>query len=191
MKFKDSSLAHKYLDGLDGVEIGGSAHNPFHIAGCRNIDYTASMETVFKLEEVKVCGEAMQVDIVADGAHLPLEDGSQDYVLSSHVLEHFRDPIGCLKEWMRVLKPGGYIFAIIPHCDRTFDKGRPITSAVELFERHMGKIADPKTDAHHNVWRMEDFLDLADLMELVVVDSQDPDDKVGNGFTVVMRKGDG
>ena len=29
MKFKESALAHKYLDGLKGLEIGASAHNPF------------------------------------------------------------------------------------------------------------------------------------------------------------------
>ena len=29
MKFRESAIAHKYLDGLKGIEIGGSAHNPF------------------------------------------------------------------------------------------------------------------------------------------------------------------
>jgi hypothetical protein len=29
MKFMESKLAHQYLDGLKGIEIGGSAHNSF------------------------------------------------------------------------------------------------------------------------------------------------------------------
>lgn len=29
MKFPESALAHKYLDGLKGIEIGGAAHNSF------------------------------------------------------------------------------------------------------------------------------------------------------------------
>ena len=27
--YPESNLAHKYLDGLEGIEIGWSAHNPF------------------------------------------------------------------------------------------------------------------------------------------------------------------
>ena len=29
IKFAESKLAHQFLDGLTGLEIGGSAHNPF------------------------------------------------------------------------------------------------------------------------------------------------------------------
>ena len=29
MKFKEHILAHKFLDGLQGLEIGAAAHNPF------------------------------------------------------------------------------------------------------------------------------------------------------------------
>ena len=43
MKFKDSQLAHKYLDGLKGLEIGGSAHNPFNL-DTLNVDYTDDIE---------------------------------------------------------------------------------------------------------------------------------------------------
>jgi len=46
MKFKESALAHKLLDGLAGLEIGGSAHNSFGLK-TRNVDYTAEL-TCFK-----------------------------------------------------------------------------------------------------------------------------------------------
>ena len=39
MKFKESALAHRLLDGLEGIEIGGSAHNPFGLK-TRNVDYS-------------------------------------------------------------------------------------------------------------------------------------------------------
>jgi hypothetical protein len=29
MKFREHALAHKFLDGLKGLEIGAAAHNPF------------------------------------------------------------------------------------------------------------------------------------------------------------------
>ena len=188
-KFKDSALAHYFLDGKEGVEIGGAAHNPFNIAGCKNVDYTDSMETIFKKAEIANCGEAMKVDIVADGAKLPFASESLDYIVSSHVMEHFYDPIGVLEHWMEILRPGGIIFAIIPHKDRTFDTNRKCTTQKELVQRHMNpnlKIED--THEHYSVWRTADFLEMCKHMGLNVVASQDIDDKVGNGFTVVIRK---
>jgi len=45
-----------------------------------------------------------------------------------------------------------------------------------------------ESDDHHHwcVWRTADFLALCAHIGLTVIEHQDPDDKVGNGFTVVM-----
>ncbi len=43
-----------------------------------------------------------------------LVDNSQDFVHSSHCLEHMVDPKTALKNWVRVCKPGGYIVCTIP-----------------------------------------------------------------------------
>ena len=134
MKFRESALAHKLLDGLNGIEIGGSAHNSFGL-NSRNVDFTKQM-TVFKEEEIRVCGEALPVDIAAPGDELPLEDNSVDFVINSHVIEHFSDPIKALKEWHRVVRPGGYIYVTAPHKERIFDKDRDRTTLAELIERH-------------------------------------------------------
>jgi hypothetical protein len=58
MKFKESQLAHKYLDGLEGLEIGGSAHNSFGL-NTKNIDITDSVDTIYKRDEEEICGEKM------------------------------------------------------------------------------------------------------------------------------------
>jgi ubiquinone/menaquinone biosynthesis C-methylase UbiE len=63
------------------------------------------------------------VDIVSPGDQLPLDDNSVDFVISSHVIEHFPDPIKALKEWYRVVKPGGYLYIIAP---RRIRQGRRI-----------------------------------------------------------------
>src|SRR5574340_1459238 len=105
-KFPESKLAHKYLDNLKGIEIGGSAHNPFGL-NTLNVDFTASMETIFKKHEIEVCGEVMPVDIVASGDNLPFRSESQDFIIASHALEHFPDPIKVLKKWYRVIKKNG------------------------------------------------------------------------------------
>lgn len=47
-----------------------------------------------------------------------LEDfatGSQDFVFSSHLLEHIEDYRAALKEWWRVLKQGGHLCLYLPH----------------------------------------------------------------------------
>ncbi|GAA1119633.1 methyltransferase domain-containing protein [Kitasatospora arboriphila] len=47
--------------------------------------------------------------LVADGADLPLEDGSVDFVLLRYVLQHVPDPAAVLAEVRRVLRPGGRV----------------------------------------------------------------------------------
>jgi SAM-dependent methyltransferase len=192
--FRDSAVAHRFLDGLAGIEVGGSAHNPFHIAGCLNVDYT-DQATVFTAEQVRIYGEAARVDVVSQGDDLPFPDMSLDYVLSSHVLEHFYDPVGAIREWLRVVRPGGYVFMVVPHRDRTFDRDRSLTSVEELLGRHSPNGAadgsDDDTaqrDAHHSVWTTQTFLDFCTALDLRVVYVDDVDDKVGNGFTVVIQR---
>ena len=115
---KESKLAHKYLDGLNGIEIGASLHNPFNIKGgwC-NVDYSHNHS--FEHPAGKC-----PVNIVAYADRLPFKDNTLDYILSSHVIEHAFRPIKTIKEWLRVIKPGGYVFMIVPHKDRTFDKNK-------------------------------------------------------------------
>ncbi len=44
-------------------------------------------------------------------------DGHYDFVHSSHCLEHLIDPIEGLKNWLRVVKPGGYLIVTVPDED--------------------------------------------------------------------------
>ena len=184
--FPPSQLANKYLKGLRGIEIGGAAHNQFFL-NTLNVNFT-EQTTCFTRGEIENAGNILKVDIVANGDDLPFKDNTVDFVINSHVLEHFWDPIKTLKEWLRVVKPNGYLFLIIPHKDRTFDKDRARTSLQELIDRHNGIGADPGTHAHFSVWVTEDFLELCRHLDFKVVEFQDKDDKVGNGFSVVIQK---
>lgn len=186
--FPESQLAHHYLDGLSGLEIGASYHNPFGLR-TKNVDYTDSYGQYYKKLERKIAGRSVSVDIVAPGDAIPLSDESQDFVVSSHVLEHFPDPIKALKEWYRLIRSGGYIFMIIPHKERTFDREFPRTTLQELVRRHEGRIlAEPNVNDHYSVWVTEDITELIRYLGWNIVDVQDADDKAGNGFTVVVRK---
>jgi ADP-heptose:LPS heptosyltransferase/tetratricopeptide (TPR) repeat protein/SAM-dependent methyltransferase len=69
----------------------------------------------------KIVPEAVGVDIecapdiCADARKLPFDDGSMDYVFSSHCLEDLDDTGAALAEWMRVLRVGGNLVLYLPH----------------------------------------------------------------------------
>lgn len=46
-----------------------------------------------------------------------VKDGEFDFVHSSHCLEHLVDPKEGLKNWLRVLRPGGYLVITVPDED--------------------------------------------------------------------------
>jgi len=175
-------LARQYLGGLKGIEIGGAAQHDFGVDAI-NVDRYASMDTVYKRHERDVWGRAKPVDLVAPGDDLPFKDDAVDFVLASHVLEHIPDPIRALKEWVRVARE--YVFLVIPHRDRTFDRARALTPVSELVERHARGFAS-EDDRHWSVWTCESFLELCDHLGLPVIETRDPDCRKGNGFVVVI-----
>lgn len=204
MRFQESAIAHKYLDGLKGLEIGGSQHNSFGL-DTLNVDYTDDMETTFKQGEFQLCGEKMKVDVIANGDNLPFEDNSWDFVINSHVIEHFFDPIKALKEWHRVIKPGGYIFTIAPKQFALPGETRDCTKVEELIARHEGKMKPEEVDmsgyqtstvtglpldghGHWSVWNLPEFLDICSHLNYKVVEALETDDKVGNGFCVILQR---
>ncbi|QIX61416.1 class I SAM-dependent methyltransferase [Hymenobacter sp. BT18] len=52
--------------------------------------------------------------MVMDGARLDFADNSFDLVVASDVLEHIEDEEAALREWCRVLRPGGRIIVFVP-----------------------------------------------------------------------------
>jgi hypothetical protein len=50
-----------------------------------------------------------------DGRTLPFPDNSQDYIFTSHVLEHIPDYRHVLRDWHRVIKTGGHVVINVPH----------------------------------------------------------------------------
>ena len=55
-----------------------------------------------------------QLDIICDITAIPERDGSFDAVMCIEVLEHLPDPIGALKELVRLLHPGGMLVVTAP-----------------------------------------------------------------------------
>lgn len=185
-KTKDhSKTVSKYLKGLRGIEIGGAAHNDFGLDAL-NIDLkdNTKPQDAYYQEQIR-CGatKPKKVDIIASGDNLPFTDNSVDFVFSSHVLEHFFDPIKAIKEWLRVTKQGGYVVIIVPHKDRTTEKDKPRTTLQELIDRHEGQIINHHIgDNHFSCWITEDIIELCNYMKLNIIEYLDIDDAVGNVF---------
>ncbi len=184
--FSKSTHATTLLGDLSGVEVGGSAHNDYCLS-TRNIDFVDHVvqDTIYAREQRRLCGRVMPVDLIAPGNCIPIEDVSTDFVLASHVIEHFYDPIEAIIEWVRVAKR--YVYIVAPHRDRTFDRDREPTPVEELCKRHLEPASSrPTHDNHWSVWRTSEFVELVEFMGLPIECINDVDDKVGNGFTVVI-----
>src|SRR5262249_45425936 len=102
----------KYLNG-SGIEIG-ALHNPMDVDPKRaTVRYVDRMPLDEQRRHYPELGGYTLVhpNIIASADALPmLADGSQDFVIANHLLEHLPDPIGALKEWYRVLRAGGTLF---------------------------------------------------------------------------------
>ena len=103
-----------YLNGV-GVDIGCGRRTPVPWAITLDKDHP-------------------DADLKGDGAVLPFESGSLDWVLSCHSLEHFEDVVGVLTEWTRVLKPLGFLCLI--HPDR---RGVPLKGSPHADPDHKGE----------------------------------------------------
>ena len=130
-----------YIDGRRCLEIGGpssifreGSKIPIysHLGSLDNVDFSQrtlwSQDTEY--EGVRASsGRPTGRQFIADATELtPIDSGSYDVVLSSHVVEHIANPIRALTEWKRVLKEDGRILAVVPEGARIFDHARTATS---------------------------------------------------------------
>jgi len=53
-------------------------------------------------------------DMHFDLHDIPLEDNKYDVVFCNHVMEHVADPIRCMSELQRVMRPGGWAIMQVP-----------------------------------------------------------------------------
>ncbi len=63
-----------------------------------------------------------------------IPDRSYDFVLSSHALEHVANPVKALREWARVLRPGGALVVVLPDHRKTFDHRRRPTPVEHMLQ---------------------------------------------------------
>ena len=93
------------------IDIGaGSCPYRAHFAHCSYVtqDFVALREEQLRYSKYG------QIDYVCDAASVPVPDGSFDAILCSEVLEHYPAPIDLLREFARLLAPGGTLILTAP-----------------------------------------------------------------------------
>jgi ADP-heptose:LPS heptosyltransferase/predicted SAM-dependent methyltransferase len=81
---------------------------------------------VDSFKDEKLFGIKVKADILADALDLDVFGSEQfDCVYSSHVLEHIEDTRAALREWWRLVKPGGTLILYLPHRDLYPRIGQP------------------------------------------------------------------
>jgi ubiquinone/menaquinone biosynthesis C-methylase UbiE len=63
--------------------------------------------------------DTSSTDIVSDIASIPEPAASFDAVLCTEVLEHLAEPLAAIKEFSRLLRPGGELILTAPFCSLT------------------------------------------------------------------------
>lgn len=132
------TLADKYIRGK-GIEIG-ALHQPMPVPKrAAQVRYVDRLDVDGLKTHYPELGAfaLVPVDIVDDGEKLnTFKDNSEDFIITSHFLEHTQDPIGTIKRHIEVLKPGGILFMAVPDKRYTFDVLRPNTNIEHFISDH-------------------------------------------------------
>jgi SAM-dependent methyltransferase len=193
--FGEHRLARDLCRGI-GIELGAAAHNPFNLTGSINVAPKRGFEH-YKQKQVEICGAYAEVDLWGDAANIPVGRNTQDYVISSHVVEHVPDVVAAFEEWNRILKPEGIVFMIWPSMEHVPpDLALPMSTQVEIAQAHLGKrTLDDVEDTSKHRWQFD-----VDVMTALIailnayadlhwriISVETTDSKVGNGQTMACR----
>jgi predicted SAM-dependent methyltransferase len=100
------------------------------------------------------CDPHPGVDFVGDAGDLSrFADGSIEAIYASHILEHFPHPETprVLKEWARVLEPGGKLYVAVPDFERCVELYTQV-GLNEWIVRFLMGDQEYKTAYHYNLF---------------------------------------
>ena len=97
---------------------------------------TVDLKTKYKADPTVNLNALVEVDLVSESDDFAnhLNGRLVDYIVASHVVEHIPNPISWLKMLFDVLRPGGFVFLVVPDKRFTFDFQRPTTTFGEMLE---------------------------------------------------------
>jgi SAM-dependent methyltransferase len=146
-RFRDARRARyaRLLHG-SGLEIGALT-TPLQLPNADRVLYS----DVLSPEDVeRLYPGARTPDIVSDSETFPsVADATFDFVVANHVLEHVSSPITALREWHRMLKPGGLLYLAIPDKRHTFDRTRKRTTLQHLVDDYRSEATSREKNYVH------------------------------------------
>ncbi len=156
-------LAYYFCKGV-GLEVG-ARNNPYPFGSKCKVFY-ADIGEESKIEDILKNGFRLgayigrkrfaKVDYLLTApkyAFDQIKDSSFDFVYSDNVLEHTPNPIFALIEQLRVAEVGGFVYAVIPNKNFTFDKRRASTESKVLVTKYLNNIFEYEVDEALDVIR--------------------------------------
>lgn len=135
----DRAPLYKLAKGT-GIEIGPGPRPQIHNGPGVSVQYVEEKgaEDWLKTYKPDVSDSAWSADnyILGKASNLPVDDGSLDFIFSSHVLEHLYNPLGHLEHWRAKLRSGGYVLGVVPSLDGTKDFVLPPTTLNQLIAEY-------------------------------------------------------
>tara|TARA_B100001123_G_C15238897_1_gene998286 strand:+ start:392 stop:1486 length:1095 start_codon:yes stop_codon:yes gene_type:complete len=151
MNEKRQKLLDKLCDArrLSGLEIGpldrpliekSSLHSEGEVFYLDHLS-TEDLKNKYHSDATVDVDAIVEVDFVCSDGNFKriLEQRQFDYVVASHVIEHVPNPISWLQGLFGILKPGGFVFLVVPDKRFTFDYERPVTTFGNLLEAFFDK----------------------------------------------------
>lgn len=99
---KDARYAKRWFVG-DGLDIGCGTDPIYNNPAFSNIGSVVGYDSMLGSGDAQYLTE--------------LKNDTFDFVVSSHCLEHMKSPQVSMENWLRVLKPGGYLTVTVPEQD--------------------------------------------------------------------------
>jgi SAM-dependent methyltransferase len=152
----------------EGIELGALnlpldlSTNP-RVTRIRYLDRHRKDEMLLLFPELRAVQDTIvDPDILCDLIHgfAPIADGSQDFVIACHLIEHMPDPIHFINACWRVLREGGTLFLAAPHRQFGPDHPRPTTTLAHVIDDH--RRAERTIEDHH----LEEYLRLSENLKV-------------------------
>ena len=101
--FEGDLIIPKLKEGEVGINLGCGGMYIYGWTNCDKKDYEGSIS--FETDET------FDLDVFP----YPLPSDNAEYIILHHVIEHLENPIKCINECYRMLKPGGKLIMHYPH----------------------------------------------------------------------------
>lgn len=168
MKLPEYKIYQSYLKDKRGLEVGGPSTIfetilPIYqvvesLDGVNFASNTVWEGAISAGGVYSYYGRKNGTQYVADATNLSgIKSREYDFILSSNCLEHVANPLKAVKEWKRVLRPGGMFVLILPKKESNFDHKRPITKFEHLLDDYN------RNRAEDDLTHLEEILALHDL----------------------------